>query len=621
MNVSRHQVSLGALAVVLCLAFPMGVLSLLSPTTTGDQIDAADTIAVVTVEAMQVLPASDTTVLEIQVERYVAGNRFGGKASLNVDGRPPVEVGDRVLAMLSRDPTALLGAYVIEKDPVSLQLNVATPVSGLWSQGIGDQPPVALSLLELAIRVRRGLVDPQVLSAALAGGAVVGPADGDDGELYAAEAGDPGAPAPVDPDGYEPNDTVQTAWPVTLNSPALLTGNPICITGLTLTLGDVDFFSFNAAELTVLHAQTVLPEGVTDVNMDLDTIVGLFNSSRELIAFDDDSGQGGKLSLLVAPIPSDGTFTVGVEGSPDTDLDFSVGEGTSTGAYTLKLELERASFLTNFTELVVGVSPDSTFIEDFVGFREVDGKDVLIEGTATDGWGMTYSAQIPGGLTMVASGAGDQAGDPGFDPGLLPVPGAFVLGPFVDGQGYNRAGFAKASALVPYQLMPRRGVQIFTEYTLGLNQSSVKGRVTFKSASPSRIDDLTFTRLMDVDLFDPGGDHFFWHFDPSANARAFAAPAGENVGNVTEPAQGDDDAIGDFQAAFVIEPGTLGAGFAFTATNEMAFTLVSGFVTEDQAKDAAQQELEDCGSDSWVIAVDEDPDTGLFCAFGAGVSN
>lgn len=626
MNVSRNQVSLGALALVLSLAFPMGVLSLLSPATTGDQVDAADTIAVASVDAMQVLPDSGRTVLELGFVRYIAGSRRGTSQNLVVTGRPAVEVGDQVLVLLADGPEALLGTYLVQKNQVTREYEVATPITGMWTEGIGELPPVTLSILETAIKVRRGVLDPAALTQALA--LAPSPADAglptDGSEILALTEGGPSVP----PDSFEPNDTLAAATAVVLDPPKLITGTPIAITGLTLTAGDVDFFAFNGAALSILHAETVLPEDVTGVNLDLDTILGLFDAnSGDLLDWDDDSGEGA-LSRLISPIPSDGVYAVAVESAPDTTLDFGVGEGETEGAYELRLELERASFLTNFTELVVGVSPDGTFIEDFIGFREVDGPDVLLAGAATDGWGLTYDALIPGGLTSVNQGAGGHPGDPGFDDGLPVIPGSFVLGPFVDGGGFNRAGFARSSSLVPYQLLPRRGVLVTTEYTLGLDDTVLNGTIELKSATTSRVLDLVFTRLMDVDLFgsaDPGStsdDHFFWHFDPAGVVKAFAAPAGENVNSITEPAQGDDDDTGDFQVALVIENGDIGGGGGVQGTEiyGAAFTLVSGLLSEAQARQLAEDNLVESGAETWVIAVDQDPSTpGLFTAFGAGL--
>ena len=52
------------------------------------------------VEALQVLPERNQTVVEFSVDEHVAGQRTGGSARLLVDGLPAVEVGDRVVAML-----------------------------------------------------------------------------------------------------------------------------------------------------------------------------------------------------------------------------------------------------------------------------------------------------------------------------------------------------------------------------------------------------------------------------------------------------------------------------------------------------------------------------------------
>ncbi|RKY21762.1 MAG: hypothetical protein DRQ55_03195 [Planctomycetota bacterium] len=591
----------------------MGVISLLSPSTTGDEVDAADAVALVTVDAMQVVPDTDRTILELSVSQSLLGGALPASLNLVVDGRPPVSVGDTLVAMLGTDPSVLLGSYLVEKNPVSLRHEIVAPVTGMWTEGLSDHPPVDLALFRTAIGVRRGVLDASLLDQALAGGG-----------SQAATAG-----APVEPDDYEPNNSLPESSMVILDPPKMITGMPLYITGLTLTEGDVDYFSFNGGALSIIHAEALLPEGITTINADLDTMIGFFDAdSQELLAYDDDSGEG-MLSRLIAPIPSDGVFSIAVESAPDPDLTFTGEHGTTTGPYELTLELERASFLTNFTELVVGVSPDGSFIEDFIGFREVGGPDVLLNGAATDGWGLTYESLIPGGLTEVNQGAGTHAGDPGFDAGLPIVPGSFVVGPFVDDNGgYNSAGFVKSSALVPYQLMPRRGVIVTTEYTLALDARTVVGSIELKSSTTSQVLDLTFSRVMDVDLFgtaDPGStsdDHFFWSFEASGIVKAYAADAGENVNTIMEPAATTGDAVGDLQAALVIENGDVdgGGGFQETITYGSAFTIVSG-TSEVEAKDAAVAELSDAGMETWVVAVDEDPSNpGTYTAFGAGLS-
>ena len=53
MNASRHRVSLGAVALLLCLALPSGLLSLLAESTTGEQVDRADLVIAGRVASLQ----------------------------------------------------------------------------------------------------------------------------------------------------------------------------------------------------------------------------------------------------------------------------------------------------------------------------------------------------------------------------------------------------------------------------------------------------------------------------------------------------------------------------------------------------------------------------------------
>jgi len=297
MNVSRHQISLGALAVVLCLAFPMGVLSLFSPATTGDQVDAAHSIVVARVEAMQVLVEENITLLDLDVDHFVVGSRGPHRQSLVVDGRPAVEVGDNVLAILETDPDAVLGVYRIEKEPATLQFEVISPVSGMWTEGISDYPPVSLARLELAIKVRRGMLDASVLNQ---------PQD---------DANTPKIYDDVEPDDAEPNDDFGMASTVFLDPPHLITGTPLCITGLTLSPADVDFFKFTGAALSILHVETRPPDGLTHVPprlTDLDTLVGLFDQGQSLLIHDDDDGLG-KFSRFAIPLELNDEYFVAVE--------------------------------------------------------------------------------------------------------------------------------------------------------------------------------------------------------------------------------------------------------------------------------------------------------------------
>ncbi len=602
MNLSRHQVSLGALSLVLCLALPMGVLGLFAPATTGDQVDNADTILVARVASMQVVADRTNTVLELAVERIVAGAPTRRVVKMTVDGKPAVEVGDLVLAMLELDPTAILGVYHLRKDRYTLQYEVLTPITGMLAQGIGDMPPVPLALVETAIEVRRGL-GGDAGHKPLPNDPVAGDGSGDE------EGGIP-------PDANEPNDDIASATQVFVDAPHMLTGMPDVVTGLTLTPGDVDFFSFDGGKLSVLQAETIMPAGVTSVP---DTFLGVFDDQANLLAFDDDSGQG-KLSRVIVPLEGPGSHFVGVESAPDTDLDFAGDEGTTVGFYDLALELKQASYLSNDVDLILGVSPDGSFIEDLIGFKEIGGQDVLRTGVAADGWGVSYDAITPSGVTSVFGGGGDHLSDPGFTTALSP--GSFTIGPFTDSNGFNRMGSATAVNLVPHLLAPRRGVVIRNEYQIGLNQRAVDGSVMVQMVSKARLRDVLYERVMDVDLFGTGPDNFFWKFASDAKVKAFAVGIDEGVGNLTEPVQTESNAVGDMQFALVIEHGDGNASsFNQTVTYPAAFTLVSQFVSEVDAVDSAMQNLNTLGMETWVIAVDRDPDTMLYSAFGAGLAD
>jgi hypothetical protein len=88
---------------------------------------------------------------------------------------------------------------------------------------------------------------------------------------------------------------------------------------------DVDYFRFDAT-----GGQTLIAEILTG---QLDTVVGLFDASGTLVAFDDDSGPG-LLSRLVFGIPADGEYTLAVSTFPDTDF---TGDGVGGGRYVLNL--------------------------------------------------------------------------------------------------------------------------------------------------------------------------------------------------------------------------------------------------------------------------------------------
>jgi hypothetical protein len=229
--------------------------------------------------------------------------------------------------------------------------------------------------------------------------------------------------APLGPDAYEPNNTLATATNLSgLYPPSLLTGNPLVLTGLTLTANDVDFFAFDTAALTIVHAET---SGVTGLPAP-DTLMGLFDTPAGHLLAHDDDGAGNGFSKLAVPIEATGKYAVAVESAPDSNLDFTGSQGTTTGTYNLSLEIELGSYLWNQFDLIIGVSPDGTFIEDFVGFKEIGpgGQDTLLVGVPADGWAWTSTCATPD-RRHARLGGGDQLTDPGF-PTAVPSASSLV---------------------------------------------------------------------------------------------------------------------------------------------------------------------------------------------------
>ncbi len=607
MNVSQHRVSLGALALLLCLALPAGLLSLFSETTTGEQVDRADLILAARVTSLQDIAEPESTAIEFQVNDVLWGEFASATVRVTVRGGAPVAVGDTVVAYLTRRPAELLGLSVLHKNPRSLGWEIISPVTGMVEQGLaggGPFDPIQLPLFEAAVALRKGQA-PR----------------GDAGRGAAPGGGDQRDPldeGALGPDAYEPNDTLATATHLTgLYPPALLTGSPLVLTGLTIfPVDDVDFFSFDAGALTVLHAET---QGVTGLPAP-DTLMGLFDSpAGDLLAWDDDGGEG-SLSKFSVPLERNGTYAVAVESAPDSNLDFAGDEGTTTGTYSLALELEFGSYLWNQLDLIMGVSPDGSFIEDFIGFKEIGGPDLLLVGVPADGWAVHFDvANSPLGVTHVYGGGGDQLSDPGFTHQLVPL--SFELGSFEDAAGLNRRGFAEASSMVnqaPAGEGPR-GVKTTLRYTVSVGAKTVLGDIELTEALHGHVSDLLFTRVMDVDLFGAGADQFFWSFSNSSPLKAFAVDTSTHVGNVVPPAQTFGNATGDMQTAVLVEAGDPAVGQVLIVRT--AFTWTKGFISATLALNDAVRRLRDAGIDTWVVAVDQDPVTGLYAAFGTGLGD
>ncbi len=114
--------------------------------------------------------------------------------------------------------------------------------------------------------------------------------------------------------------------------------------------GDIDFFTF-----TGLTPGAAFTAETVDPNVfEIDTFLGWFDSSGNLLASDDD-GAGGGLSLLEGIVPSEGTLTFAVTGFSDDDF---VGNHSEDADYELKLTFGA--------------------LGDFDQDGDVDGKDFLV---------------------------------------------------------------------------------------------------------------------------------------------------------------------------------------------------------------------------------------------------
>ena len=603
MMVPQPRLSFGALALVVSLALPVGFLSLVARSTTGEQVDAADLVVVARVSALQFVDDPPRTIVELAIDRAIVGVPPAPSMRVVVDGRSALAAGDMIVGLLGQEPTELLGAYQLRKNPSTLEDEVVSDVTGMLAQGVrggGMNDPVPLDVFEIGILSRRGL---GVGGFAVAGGP--------------SQAGAPkGVTVPAD--ALEPNNTLSTRTNISgLHPPTLVTGHPLVVSGLTLTLGDVDFFSLDAAAWTLLYAAT-LPD-VTGLPTP-DTYMGLFDATPpgQLLEADDDSGSG-TLSQIVHLFENNGPIAVAVESAPDPTNKFDGSTGTTEGFYKLSLEFKLGSFMVNGIDQVLGASPDGTFIEDFIGYKFIGGDDVLLGGVPADGWGLDYSAHAPGGITHIFGGAGDQLTDRGFLSAVDPV--SFELGEFTTSAGINRRGFAESVMMVVQSRAPQRGVEVTHTYRFPIFAKTLQGDVSLQIAVDDKIDDLRYTRVMNVDLFNDGTDTFNWSFDPNSKVKCFAVDTSTNVGNVTVPAQPSAREIGvDRQFALVIDDGDSPASsFGEVHRYKMGFVHVLGFSTQALALEEAVRRLRlEAGATTWVVAVDQDPISLQYAAFGAG---
>ena len=145
-------------------------------------------------------------------------------------------------------------------------------------------------------------------------------------------------------DRFEPNNTFATARrrSVPFNS-----SDARFYTEIDPTGGDVDYFRVRARAGTTLIAEVTGGQ--------LDSVLGLFDSTGALLTTDDDGGAG-LLSRIAFPVPADGDYVIAVSAFPD--LDFS-GDGGSGGRYVLDLAAMRG------TPIALG---DDDFEEVEIGF-------------------------------------------------------------------------------------------------------------------------------------------------------------------------------------------------------------------------------------------------------------
>ena len=129
---------------------------------------------------------------------------------------------------------------------------------------------------------------------------------------------------------------------------------------------DVDFYRFNvkAGDIIVIETVPGLPN--------MDTLIGLFDSSGVLLASDDDSGAG-LLSRLAFQVTADGTYAAAV--TTFDDFDFT-GDGTDFGRYVLNINSYRGTLLPLVDDDSVQVNLN-TFTFPFQG---VDRSSVFVNG-------------------------------------------------------------------------------------------------------------------------------------------------------------------------------------------------------------------------------------------------
>jgi len=149
------------------------------------------------------------------------------------------------------------------------------------------------------------------------------------------------------------------------------------------TSDDIDFFKFRAKAGQILVVETLTGR--------LDTLIGLFDSAGNLLAFDDDSGDGA-LSRLAGIVPADGDYTVAVTQWPDFGF---TGAGLGeTGRYVLSVQALTGTLLPVGDDSAVPV----TFGFNFP-FQGSTWTSAFVNGNGN----LTFGAADPGFSESVAS--------------------------------------------------------------------------------------------------------------------------------------------------------------------------------------------------------------------------
>lgn len=250
----------------------------------------------------------------------------------------------------------------------------------------------------------------------------------------------------------EPNNTIARARSITLP----FNSSPVSrYTEIKPTGADIDHFAFDLAAGTTLVAEIKAGS--------LDTLIGLYDPSRNLVAVDDDGGVG-LLSRIVYEVPASGRYTLAVTTFPDVGF---TGAGGSGGRYVLDLQSVNGMVLNlgddNFQEVDLGF----TF-----PFQGIDYTSVFVNsnGNLTFGSGDTDLSET------VAELLSDQPRIAMLWDDLNPGAGGLVL-----------ADFGAGSATITFQSVPEFGATTTNTFSVTLHSD---GRIDVVYGAISAIDGL-----------------------------------------------------------------------------------------------------------------------------------